>query len=193
MNEPTLRVDRVFLPAGVFALIAFSILTGCSGAHSIGRGSQSANILPSQRVDLLLPKTIDITPFTKPASFDDDSIPDGIKVVLRPLDAFGDPIKVVGTFRFELYEFHKASADIRGLRLAVWDVDLSTEQAQEQHWDRYPPTYRFRLGWPKGVRIERGKYVLEATYISPWGERLSSTYVIDAELPRAKMKPKTEI
>lgn len=163
-------------------------ILGCSHGTARPDGSVAAG----RRIDLLLPKTIDILPFTRPASFDQDAIPDGIEVVLRPLDAFGDPVKVIGTFRFELYMFRKASADTRGHRLGFWQVDLTDEQAQKKHWDRFPPTYRFRLGWSPELKIERGKYVLEVTYLSPWNQRLSATHIIDAEVPRARMKQKTE-
>ncbi len=143
------------------------------------------------QIDLLLPKKIDILPFTKPVSFDDDAIPDGIEVVLRPLDTFGDQTKAVGLFRFELYQAKKASADPRGERLGIWEVDLNSIESQKKHWDRITRTYHFKLGWA-GERVKAGRYVLEVTHMSPWGKRLNATYIIQAAPPRGLIKEQIE-
>jgi len=144
-----------------------------------------------EQIDLLLPRKIDILKFTKPASFDDDQIPDGLEVVLRPLDAYGDQTKAIGRFRFELYQSRKASADPRGTRLGLWEVDLSSKEAHDQHWEWVSRTYRFRLLWT-GQQVKPGKYILDVTYISPWGQRITGTYELEAQIPREKIKERIE-
>jgi hypothetical protein len=150
--------------------------------------SQPANF---GQYDLLAPATIEILPFSKPRSFDDDQIPDGIEVVLRPLDSFGDQTKAVGLFRFELYLFQKASAEPKGARIGFWEENLSTREAQLLHWDRITRTYRFRLSLA-GQAIKPGKYVLETTYLAPTGQRLTDTYIIEATVPREQLKENIE-
>ena len=137
-----------------------------------------------------MPAKIEILDFTKPKSWDDDSIPDGIEVVLRPYDSFGDETKAIGTFRFELYEFQRANTEPKGKRVAFWQEDLTTKDAQMRHWD-FTRSYRFRLAWTE-ERIKPGKYVLEATYISPSNLRLTDTYIMDAQVPKEQLKENIE-
>jgi hypothetical protein len=144
-----------------------------------------------EQYDLLLPDRIDILPFTKPKSWDNDQKPDGIEVVLRPLDSFGDQTKAIGLFRFELFLYKTASSDSRGPRIGFWEENLNSRDAQYKHWDRITRTYRFRLGW-SGQQVRPGKYVLEVTYIAPSGQRLSDTYIMEARPSREQVKEKLE-
>ncbi len=180
--------------------ISITLLSGIIGCKQTARWQmfqQSDNSVSTksarQQLKLLMPSQLEILPFTKPRSWDSDYIPDGIEVVLRPLDSFGDQTKAVGTFRFELYKFKKAHADPRGDRLAFWQVDLNSKKAQNLHWDKITRTYTFRLGWTNDMpSFKPGKYVLEVTYISPWNERISARYIFTAKLPRERMKREIE-
>jgi hypothetical protein len=177
--------------------ILFVGLSGCGSkmAWKVTDPAVKATSQPAgdvqQQMSLLLPTKIDIMPFTKPKSWNDDPMPDGIEVVLRPLDSFGDQTKAIGLFRFELYLFQKASSDSKGQRIGFWQEDLSTRESQYKHWDRITRTYRFRLSWA-GEAVRPGKYVLEVTYVSPSGSRLSDSYIIEATLPREQIKEKIE-
>ena len=102
MNRATWRVW-----GGLFLLSA--VLSGCEQRSEWYEKNPSC--LTEEHLGMLLPAKIDILPFTKPRSWDDDPVPDGIEVVLRPLDSFGDQTKAVGCFRFELYTFQKASSE----------------------------------------------------------------------------------
>ena len=127
----------------------------------------------SDQYDLLMPAQIEILPFSKPKSWDSDQIPDGIEVVLRPLDSFGDQTKAVGLFRFELYLFQKL-LPTRGQRIGFWEK-LMTRQGS------------FALGpdhanlpispEPRRSVVRPGKICLEVTYLSPTGTRLGDTYI----------------
>ncbi|NLX04971.1 MAG: hypothetical protein GXY33_07490 [Phycisphaerae bacterium] len=196
------KTNRIGIGSGWPNLAATALLTvliGCnaqtrrfeSGGQPIAPDKPVATAPADRSMTVLLPEKIDVLPFTKPASFDDDAVPDGLEVVLRPLDELGDQTKAVGTFRFETYAFHKASTDPRGPRLGIWEVDLSTPEAQKEHWDAITRTYRFRLGWA-GEKIQPGKYVLEVTYISPWGDRLNAVHVLEAQMPRGLIKERVE-
>ena len=145
----------------------------------------------SDQYDLLMPAQIEILPFSKPKSWDSDQIPDGVEVVLRPLDSFGDQTKAVGLFRFELYLFQKASSDPRGQRIGFWEENLMTRQSQLLHWDRITRTYRFRLSLA-GQSVRPGKDVLEVTYLSPTGTRLGDNYTVETTLPREQIKEEIE-
>jgi len=146
------------------------------GCHSTPRSTDNID----QQLELLLPQKVEILPFTKPRSWDKDDVPDGLEVVLRPLDAFGDQTKAVGMFRFELYLFRKASADQRGQRIGFWEVGVSDNKAQVRHWDAITRTYRFRLQWD-GPRPVPGKYLLEATYVGPSDKRITDQYILQLQ------------
>jgi len=188
-------VNYWYETCGLVLTLGLMIPAGChknTGMHVTPAGTVSNSTTCSRaQLDLILPAKIEVLPFTKPRSWDGDSIPDGIEVVLRPLDYFGDQTKAVGTFRFELYTFQKADSDPKGERFGFWQEDLTSRQAQEQHWDRITSTYRFRLGW-SGPEARPGKYVLEVTYISPDGRRITSSYIMNARVPKEVYKEKIE-
>lgn len=195
MNNLTRRCRLSFvLLLGLGGLLAGGCQRGHSTTWSVtepSSGQATTQAATFEQYDLLMPAQIEILPFSKPRSFDADQIPDGIEVVLRPLDSFGDQTKAVGIFRFELYLFQKASAEPRGQRIGFWEENLGTHEGQVLHWDRITRTYRFRLSLA-GQPVRPGKYVLEVTYLSPVGMRLSDTYIIEATMPREQVKEKIE-
>lgn len=147
------------------------------------------NEMPSdpQRLDmmsLMLPQRIKIEPFTKIRSFNEDGIPDGILTVVRAFDRFGDPVKAIGLWYFELWTFQNASNEPKGQRLAFWDRNITTPEEVRLYWTR-AQMYEFQLAWAGGIEaIQPGrKYILTATYRAPWDETFQDEYVIEFQLP----------
>lgn len=135
------------------------------------------------------PTRIEVLPFTSFRSFDDDAIPDGIEVTLRPLDELGDPVKVFGTFIFELYPYQAASGHRAGPRLECWTQVVADAAAQRQFWDRVTSTYVFQLVWEGGEFPAVGrKYRLEVTYQGPGGKRLFGTHDFEFSLSRGRLR-----
>jgi len=129
------------------------------------------------------PTQIRLLPFTKIRSFDEDLIPDGVAVSLRPLDGAGDPVKAYGSFLFELYEYRQATADRRGRRLQAWRQTIHTLDEQRTFWERVTSTYEFQLSWEgEPLPIDR-KYVLAASFEAPGADRLFDDYVFEFRLP----------
>jgi len=156
-------------------------MTGCR--------SRGPSYLPTEpeRVEMLslmLPQEIKIWPVTQIKSFNEDNIPDGILVVLRPLDKFGDPVKAVGLFYFELWTYENATAERKGQRLAFWDRTIGTAEEVRLYWTR-AQMYEFQLAWTQGAEsIKPGrKYILTATYRTPWDETIRDEYVFNFQLP----------
>ncbi len=184
MWNPVLVRDQRDDTAGTIVLVMMvgalgsAMLAGCDSFGMDGRGDLVAQ---EDAVKLLLPRRIKIEPFTRVKSFDEDEIPDGIEVRLRPLDRFGDPIKIVGALHFELYTYRKAAADRKGEQLQFWQVSISTPQDQRRYWDRTSQMYEFPLAW-EGIPPPTDQCVLLVTYESPWTERLEDEYVL--RLPR---------
>lgn len=139
---------------------------------------------------LTQPQQLVVLPFTKPKSFDDDAIPDGVEATVRVTDVMNDPVKAWGMFRFELYERRPASGDPRGNRLQNWSKAIGTVEDQKNYWDRVTQTYRFPLGW-EGQPLQPDRtYVLDVTFAPPGADRIFATpfefeFKIDLDAIRA--------
>lgn len=139
---------------------------------------------------LMLPQRIKIESFTKIKSFNEDEIPDGILMVVRAFDKFGDPVKAVGPWYFELWTYQNASGDPKGQRLAFWDRNISTAEEVRLYWTR-AQMYEFQLAWAGGVEgLQPGrKFVLTATYRAPWDETFQDQYILEFQLPPGVLQP----
>ncbi len=165
----------LILPAAIF------LAAGCQrGAISQTGDGPSAEEL----VSFYSPRSIQILPFTKPRSFDDDDIPDVLAVSLRPLDAAGDPVKAYGTFNFVLYSYKQGTADHRGPLLQTWNLPISNLEDQKRFWERVTATYEFPLSWEGNPLPPQQKYILTASYEAPGSERLFSEYEFEFRITR---------
>ncbi len=135
-------------------------------------------------LSLMLPQRIKIEPFTKIKSFNQDDIPDGILMVVRAFDKFGDPVKAVGSWYFELWTYQNASGDIKGERLAFWDRNMGSAEEVRLYWTR-AQMYEFQLAWTGSVEgLQPGRqFVLTATYRAPWDETFQDQYVLEFQMP----------
>ena len=120
-----------------------------------------------------------VGPFTRPVSFDNDAIPDGIEVVLQPLDQQGEPTKLAGNLVFELYTYRPASAEPKGQLAQTWRHSLSSKKDQDARWDRATRMYKFQLMVDKTTMPKSSKYVILARYTNPWNEHFEDEAVID--------------
>lgn len=177
---PRLRILTYCLLLG-----AFSLLSAC------GRGRVTA---VNDTDDAALrgvygPRQIEVLPFTKIRSFDDDVIPDGLEVSLRPLDAMSDPVKVYGTFIFELYRYRDASGNRAGQQLETWTQPIRTVDDQKRFWDRVTSTYIFQLTWEGGdFPPPNKKYLLTVSYQAPGEKRLFAEYPFEFHVDKAELR-----
>lgn len=134
-----------------------------------------------QMVELLMPQRIKIVEaFTKFRSFDEDELPDGIELMLQPVDSFGDPVKIAGTIRVELYTYLAASGNREGTRVCdPWEVELLTEDDQEMFWHMVTGMYEIPLEFPAGVSSFSDKYLLKVTYGTPLSSYMTDECVLD--------------
>lgn len=157
---------------------------GCSRGE-IGTTADGPTV--EELVSFYSPRSIKILPFTKPRSFDDDVIPDGVGVSLRPLDEAGDPVKAYGTFMFELYAYKKAIGTHKGDLLANWTQPVLDPADQKQFWERVTSTYEFQLSWEGKPLPPGNKYVLVASFQSPGSERLFDEYEFEFRVTREEI------
>jgi hypothetical protein len=179
------RFSRTFVRRALATLAAGALLPGplaCStnSNGSVGPDEQTA-------LHMLMPAAVKIQPFTQATSFDDDGIPDGIELMVQPVDRIGDPVKVVGRFTFELWTYRAASADRKGRQLQFWEVVLDSDKDQQRFWDRTAMMYVFNLDVVPGAvppgedtgPIVPGKLVVVAAYHTPSGEHLVDEFDLD--------------
>ncbi|HSW47320.1 MAG TPA: hypothetical protein VLM89_17285 [Phycisphaerae bacterium] len=161
------------------------VLGLCAAVALAGCRSSGPDRMPQERdriemLSLMLPSEVKIEPFTKIRSFNDDDIPDGILAIIRPVDRFGDPVKAVGMFYFELWEYRQASQERRGQRIEFWEKPLTSVEDVRNHWSR-AQMYEFQLAWTQGggsIRPGR-KYLFTTTYRTPWDTTIQDEYVIE--------------
>jgi hypothetical protein len=157
------------------SLPALICLVGCASTPSTTGDASQREMLA-----LLMPSKIEIVqPFTRVKSFDDDSTPDGIEVLLQAVNSLGNRgLMIAGHVRVELYEHVAASGDQKGRRLEHWDVPLTTRENQLQHWNAITQMYEFLLRVDPAKIPTADKYVLAVVYNSPLDERLTYECVI---------------
>jgi hypothetical protein len=167
--------------------VHFAVVVTVALAGVIGCASQPAALddpVTVQSLSLLMPAEIIIEPFTGVKSFDADDIPDGLEVVLRPVDSFGDPVKIAGVVRIELYHFQPASGEPKGRRIEQWDVAINTSREQETYWNNVTQMYEIPLERDVSGMSPDERYVLEVTYNTPLGEHMVSQYEFQPPLHR---------
>ncbi len=122
-------------------------------------------------INLLLPKTMDIHPFTQTGTFDKGG--SGLHARIQARDAYGDPTKAFGDFRFELYEFRPLHQNHKGARLGRWEVKLSQPEQNMKHWDRLTRSYKFKLRWDQRLPTGR-RVILVAVFTSRFTPRITA-------------------
>ncbi len=134
------------------------------------------------------PRSIKLLPFTKPRSFDNDLIPDGIGVSLRTLDAAGDPVKAYGSFLFELYHYRAASQAHRGELIQTWTQPVRNLEDQDRFWERVTDTYEFQLSWEGSPIPVQKRFVLAASFQpGPGGDRLFDEHEFEFRVSREEI------
>ena len=100
-----------------------------------------------------------------------------IEVYVQLKDQFGDPVKSLGQFRFELFQYQPAVSDPRGQRFSVEGVqkfDLTMIDVNQQYWDSATCNYRFDLKLPEPVQ----QIVVQVTFSTEAELRLQDVLVV---------------
>ena len=120
------------------------------------------------------PVKIEIVPLTEIIYADNAEEESKIIVYVSLLDSFGSQVKMPGVFRFELYERVARSAEPKGRRIVFWpDTDLSGAAENNKFWRDFLRAYEFIFTF---TSQSNQCYILQATYLSPNGKRLSAEF-----------------
>jgi hypothetical protein len=149
------------------------LLAGCeTGSILPTKGNPATHVenIPPP-INLLLPKTLTIHPFTQTEAFSDTT--GGVHARIQARDSFGDSTKAFGTVRFELYQFLEQNQRRHGPRVGQWEISIAQPRANLTHWNRHFRSYEFKLACDKPLPTGR-RFVLVATFTSPFTPRLSA-------------------
>lgn len=168
-----------------FLLLSLASVGGCRRGQLTAAAEEPT---AEEMVGYYSPRSIKLLPFTKPRSFDNDLIPDGIGVSLRTLDAAGDPVKAYGSFLFELYHYRTASQDHRGKLIQTWTQPVRNLEDQDRFWERVTDTYEFQLSWEGNPIPTQEKFVLAASFQpGPGGDRLFDEHEFEFRVSREEI------
>ena len=107
--------------------------------------------------------------------------PDTIETCVQLKDQFGDPIKALGVFRFEIFDYQPAVSDPRGKRFdaeGVQPVELDEVNKNQKYWDSITRSYRMDLKFPpEAARVK--KIVLQVTFTMQPEYRLRDILELD--------------
>ena len=154
----------------VWLVAGLLLLVGCTPLSPVSTPSDDQGKGLGYQVGFA-PAKINIIPLTEYVKPQESGQSGFIKVYISVLDEYGSQIKTPGTFRFELCERELRSVDPKGKRIIIWpDLDLTEAKTNNRYWRDFLRTYEFHLDVnPAG----RDSVILDATFITPEGKRIS--------------------
>ena len=121
----------------------------------------------AQWYELFGPKSCEVTNSTRFADFDGDGTSDGLAVWVLLKDQFGDPVKALGDFRIEAFQYVPRSLDKRGAQKCNWFVSVMSGEEARKYYDAFDRSYRFPLKFAAAPGDDR--LLVQATYYLPDG------------------------
>jgi len=100
-----------------------------------------------------------------------------LKVYVDVIGSEGEKTIAPAIFRFELYSYEPYVTGKKGSRIYLWkDIDLIDPKIANDYWHDIFSSFEFSLTLPKALL--RDKYILAVTVISPIGERVTVTNIV---------------
>jgi hypothetical protein len=170
--DPVLRPIRwLVLGALILGCSACDLAPKSGGSRSAGpvvRDGASSNVM---YINPFEPQRVRVHGLTALTTVNGEP---RIDIHLELYDAYGHPVKALGTFVFQLYAGTTAEGDLQE-QLRRWIVDLSDPEINASAYDRVTRTYRAALTGAPPVETSRG-YVLEVQFRSPGGASLTARH-----------------
>ena len=161
--------------AGLGCCAAVMLAGGCTLAPKPGGGASTPTALPAdgsvQYVNPFEPTRLHVHGLTELA------IVNGaprIDAHIELFDAFGQPVKALGSCIFQIYAGTSASGE-QGQQLERWVVDLTDPATNAAAYDRVTRTYRVALTEAPSPESTRG-YMLDVQFRSISGATISARY-----------------
>ena len=163
--------------SGIVLLVMSGLLCGGGCENS----AQSGGLQPGQRTAFLVGEVRLQPSFTQiQSALPDGSRPAGIDAYVELKDPYGDPIKALGQFRFELFKYRPAFSDPRGKRFedeGIQLVDLTDIETNQQQWDSITRSYEMKVKLPSSAAHLK-QIVLQVTFTTETEYRLRDILVM---------------
>ena len=138
-----------------------------------------ADDIPRVSYPAFVPVKVGIIPLTQYVVSSNPDNSSYLKVYVELLDNYNSQMKAPGTFRFELYDRVSRSVEPKGQRIRVWqDIVLTDLDENNRYWREFLRSYEFRLDY---TPQDRTNCVLEVTFITPEGKRLTAQINLSLE------------
>ena len=163
------------------ATILYCLIIVFTGSIFTGCDTEKREVIDYAGYQCIFAYQVAIQPsFTSYKKTDDGGL---IEVYVELTDSFGDPLKALGVFRFELFRFQPAEPDSRGARLALGDDQMieferKTLQANQSDWDYTTRNYRFKLNLNQAAAAHK-KMVLQVTFTDTANNRLEDHITVE--------------
>jgi hypothetical protein len=157
------------------------VMSGLLCGGGCENSAQSGGLQPGQRTAFRVGKVSLQPSFTQIKSAPPDgSHPASIDAYVELKDQYGDPIKALGQFRFELFKYRPAFSDPRGKRFedeGIQLVDLTDIETNQQHWDSITRSYQMKVKLPSSSAHLK-QIVLQVTFITETEYRIRDILVM---------------
>lgn len=172
-------ISQTFFLISLFIVSLSNLLVyaGCESPQITTKPAVQIDKAPDARDYIgYAPAKVDIMPLTEFIFAPEAKGSSKLRIYVSLLDAFNCQVKSPGVFRFELYEQVLHSAEPKGRRIAIWpDIDLTDAAKNNHYWRDFLRAYEFNLdSEPRANQ----SYILQATFLSPAGRRLSADFTI---------------
>lgn len=117
------------------------------------------------------PNRVNIIPLTTFVKSKNSAELDYIRVYVELLDDYSSQTKSTGVFQFELSNKALRSVNRIGRRIEMWDKDVTKLEENNKYWREFLRAYEFRL---EMRHILQGYFILEVTFFTPDGKRITS-------------------
>jgi len=156
-------------------LLSLLAYIGCEPSQATAKPPTHIDKAPdAQGYSGYMPAKVDIMPLTEFVPVPHAEGSSKLRIYVSLLDSFNCQMKSPGVFRFELYEGVSRSAEPKGKRIILWpDIDLTDAAKNNQYWRDFLRAYEFNLDFEPRAQQN---YILQATFLSTAGRRLSSDF-----------------
>jgi len=122
-------------------------------------------------MDMFSPVKMRLHPFSRIVT-SDNANPPTIEAHLEFTDQFGDVTKSPGSIYFEVFRYQTFTPNHHGDRVNLYTFQLSTPEANKEHWDPITRTYLFQLPLSADAFKPGARMVLSATLNADESKRL---------------------
>jgi hypothetical protein len=166
------RVDAISV-GGTMSLAALVLTAFWLAGCELFKGGHASPAAVAGDHWQIRPASVRVYPSTRFVRYDDKI---ALEARVEFQDELGDPLKAVGTLRFEIFRLNRLGI-AEQKSLYSWHADMLTRNANKEHYDAVTRAYLFRLGIEQ-LPPDLPRVLLRVMFTPPSGPRLEAEAVI---------------